>query len=107
RRRLQRRGSERRPSCHNAGGTAALNVQMDVTKGESDLQHQRDQRPHRAPPLIATSPAHPTTPPTTHPPPLHANVTPLHHARGSLLRLLNQHVSARVNSRRLLRIMSI
>ena len=82
-------------------------VQMDMSESDRDLERQRNQRQHRAIPSMATNPAHPTSPPTRPRASPHANVTLLHQARGSLRPVLNQHVSTRVNSRALLRIIAI
>src|SRR5262249_13764212 len=46
RRCLLRRVSERRLSCYERARTAAKAAQVHVTKGQHDLERQRDQRQH-------------------------------------------------------------
>jgi hypothetical protein len=79
-----------------------------VTKGKHDLQRQRYQRQHRAVPFMPKNKTHSpdATPLRPHATP-NVNVTMLHHARAGPLSILGQHVSALVNSRTLLRIMSM
>jgi hypothetical protein len=79
-----------------------------VTKGKHNLQRQRDQRQHRAVPFMAKNKTHsPDATPLRPHATTNVNVTMLHHARASPLSILGQHVSALVNSRTLLRIISI
>ena len=80
---------------------------MHVTKSKHDLQRQRDQRQHRPVSFMAANNTHPRRHPSRPHAISDANVTMLHHAREKLSVHLCQQASALVNSRRLLRIMSI
>ena len=80
---------------------------MHVTKSKHDLQRQRDQRQHRPVSFMAANKVHSPTYPSRPNAIPKANVTMFPHARASAFSILCQQVSTLVNSRRLLRIMSI